>query len=87
MGMNKYLVFCKDDQQWVDYVNRHEKLLCDSLAISLEVRDNSLIFHDVYNPEDGRIYIKITPQTVNTYVPIYLLFKEQIWLCDKGEFV
>jgi len=85
--MKHYLIFCKDDTQWNEYVDTHERILQDSLSINLEVRENSLIFHDVYHPEDGRIYIKITPATVDTYIPSYLLFKEQVWLCEKEEFV
>ena len=85
--MKHYLIFCKDDQQWNEYVETHEYILKDSLCNSLEVRDNSMILHKKCGFESESVYIKVTPQTVDSYIPSCLLFKEQIWLCDKEEFV
>lgn len=85
--MKYYLIMCKDDAQWDEYVKTHEYILKDSLCLSLEVRESSTIIHNKLLPDGECVYIKITTQTVDNYVPSYLLFKEQIWLCEKEEFV
>lgn len=85
--MKHYLVMCKDDQQWLDWTEMAEYGVSGSLVYTFEPRESSYILHDTRNPDDSMVYIKVTPQTVDNYIPSYLLFKEQIWLCDEEEFV
>lgn len=86
--MKHYLVFCKDDQQWVEYVTTMSDNVQHSKQYTIETRGVSFILHDNFNPDNGAVYFKITPFTVHLSVSAaYLIGAEKIWLCTKEEFV
>lgn len=83
--MKHYLVMCKDDAQWLDYLIKHQVLTEGSLITDMDDRHNSFILHD--RAEDDAVYIKVTPNTINCNLLYHRLNSEQIWLCSEEEFV
>ena len=82
--MKYYLVFCKDDQQWVDYVTTMSANIQHSKQYTLETRGVSFILHDTFNPDNGAVYVKVTPEGADpTISASYMIAAEQIWLYSK----
>ena len=83
--MKHYLVFCKDDQQWDEYVRKIEDKTEQSLTLNLENRLNSFIIHRHYG--ESWVFIKSLPDTKHDKYLTQIIQPEQIWLCTKEEFV
>ena len=81
--MKHYLVMCKGDQQWIDYVTTMSDNIQHSKQYTMETRGVSFIVHDNFNPDNGAVYFKNTPE--HKYLP--RIPTEQIWLCKKEDFV
>lgn len=84
--MKKYLVMCKDEQQWLDYLIKHQVLTEGSLITDMDDRHNSFILQDKHY-QGNVVYFKVTPSTINCMLPYHKLHSGRIWLCDKEEFV
>lgn len=85
--MKRYLVFCKDQKQWDDYVETYRVCLIGSLFNTFEKRDNSFIITD--NLGNAQVFIKMIPcKDYRKTIPVgYGAFCEKIWLTPKKEFV
>lgn len=81
--MKRYLVMCKDEQQWLDYLIKHQVLTEGSLITDMDDRHISFILHD--KSSDDVIYYKVTPSTLLCQIPLGRMF-DRIWLCEKEEF-
>ena len=87
VDMKRYLVFCKDQKQWDEFVITQELCVRQSKIFTIDVRDNSFILADNINGGQST-YIKMIPcKNYRKTFPIgYSLMCEKIWLCDKEEF-
>ena len=85
--MKRYLVFCKNQKQWDDYVETHMVCVKYSKIMEMYPKDNSFSIFDNYG--NTSVYIKMIPsdEYIDTVPITYKLLSEKIWLCDKKEFV
>lgn len=85
--MKGYLVFCRDQKQWDEFVIIQELCVRQSKIFTIDVRDNSFILTDSNNGEYST-YIKMIPcKDYRKSFPLgYGILSEKIWLADKEEF-
>lgn len=85
--MKRYLVFCKDQKQWDNYVETHMVCVKYSNIMEMYPRDNSFSIIDNYR--NTSVYVKMLPsEEYRDSIPItYKLLSDKIWLCDENEFV
>lgn len=87
VDMKKYLVFCKDQEQWDDYVKTHIFCLLGSLFFTFKDKGDSFIITD--NLGNQSVYVKMVPcKDYRKSFPLWYGFSaEKIWLTDEKEFV
>lgn len=85
--MKRYLVMCKDNQQWSEYVRTHEVCIKQSNIFTIDIRDNSFIITD--NHGEQYTYVKVIPESKyrDNLPTFYKVFAEKIWLCTKEEYL
>lgn len=81
--MRHYLIMCKDDQQWLDYVTTMSDNTQHSKQYTLDTRDVSFILHDNFNPDNVAVYFKNTPEHRGDKRHFPRTPTEQIWLCMR----
>lgn len=86
--MNRYLVFCLEQEQWDAFVKTHDICLKESLIHTMETKEHSFILTD---KRDGtqHVYLKMLPdREYRKSIPItYQLFGDKIWLCSKSSWL
>ena len=83
--MNGYMVMCKDDLQWEEYLSKVKYSLLLSKTTTLEERPYSFILHYKScenTPQD--VFMKVTP--TNQAALTLRWYCEKIWLCAESEF-
>jgi hypothetical protein len=81
--MQRYLVMCKDDAQWEEYLSKVKHSMLLSKTTRVEERQSSFILH--YQRVPNEVFIKVTP--TDQYALTLYWEHEKIWLCYEGEFI
>lgn len=87
VDMKRYLVFCKDQNQWDDYAEKFRIALIGSLFNTFKKKEDSFVITD--NLGKQQVFVKMIPcKNYRKSFPLgYGILSEKIWLCDKNEFV
>ena len=80
--MNRVLVYCTNNKQWIDYCHKLNSLAKLSAGVvSLEIREESMIEHYT-----NTCYLKVTPENFSDIPVMFkIASKERIYMCNKDE--